>query len=694
MHKQLHIMNKILTVFNTCFSASICLITSALPVRGSPANISEAGIDPLTGRFRIAFPSLLGSTYRVDHSSDLTSDSWSPVGTYGGTGTMINTFHPVAARQAFFRVASNAVASPNLFVDSIHGSDANDGLTEATALRSLSAAQTATRANMVLGLARGSYWREQYAFPSDNVSFVVYGAGSMPVIDGADVAGLWTQTDPSSYPGVWAQSWTRVGATTTGNGFLGYWENEVRSRFATSMADLQANGGWYASSLTAQSSTVSIKAAANPNSDGVVREITRRHYGFNGHSSTLLATRQGQQIIGPVEIKRCVGNYNALSMGEGTARNLLLRDGNIHHMVSQSALVEDLLATEYSPNIAPSVFVAYRGAGAGFSPVMRRLVALMPGGDSRVTGSNSAFYSHSALTQEVSNFTLEGCISRGLNFANASAQKLTIRGSYCEDPYEFHVASGAVLTDISCALVRDTTASANGIGNSVFSKAGTATSFTASHTASYTLKGKAARNVPGGVPPIIRNCTIVTGAAIGMSGGEYDVQFCVFYNGGRPMDAITNLHSADYNVFYFVGQQNPILQWNGMVYSSVTTAFQNYVTASGQDQNSVYLKPADQFSGNANAFWLGLSTGTNSGPADGDFRINPNARVYDRNNSARTGTYGDGVTPITDAGPQQHWDFNLRVAVSGPPSRYPILPNSISEMRAYVEDPSSWNFYP
>lgn len=129
----------------------------------------------------------------------------------------------------------------------------------------------------------------------------------------------------------------------------------------------------------------------------------------------MLAKQKGQQVIGPIEIKRCVGHYNALSLGAGAARKLYLRDGNIHHLVSESELIEDILATEYSPQIAPSVFVAYKGDGTGFNPVFRRLLALMPGGNARVSGSNSAFYSHAAIAQEVPSVLIEGCIPRSLN---------------------------------------------------------------------------------------------------------------------------------------------------------------------------------------------------------------------------------------------------------------------------------------
>ena len=595
----------------------------------------------------------------------------------------------------FISNGARRLVYPTIFVNSVAGSDANSGASPAQAFATIAAAQAVVASGSVVGLSRGGYWREQFNITANNIAVVNYGSGAMPVIDGADIVTTgWTQPDAITYPNVWSRSWTRASATTTASEMLGYWEAGVRPRFASSLADLQTNGGWFTTSLTTQTSTVSIKSTADPNGDGILREITKRHYGIQGHTNTLLSTKTGQRVFGPIEIKRCVGHYNALSMGQGSARQMFLRDGNIHHMVSEGEKVDDILATEYSPAIAPSVFVGYRDAGTGFNPVFTRLLALMPGGASRVTGSNSAFYGHSALAQGVSSFTVDAGMSRGLNFANASAQRLTLKNCYCEDPYDYFMGSTSALTEVFRALIKETVASANGTGISILSKSLTTTTFTAESVASYSLKGAAVRNVTGGTKPIIRDCAIVTGgSAIGMSGGEYDLAYSILYSAGRPMDAITNLHVADYNVLYFIGQTNPIIQYNGNLYSSGTTAFQSYVAASGQDQNSVYLKAADQTSGNALAFWLGIAQG-GAGPSNGDFRINPACRVYDKNNTALIGLFGDGVTPITRAGPQVHWDYNLRAIVAGPPTKFPTLPATIAEMRTYLEDPTAWNFYP
>ena len=70
-------------------------------------------------------------------------------------------------------------------------------------------------------------------------------------------------------------------------------------------------------------------------------------------------------------------------------------------------------------------------------------------------------------------------------------------------------------------------------------------------------------------------------------------------------------------------------------------------------------------------------TGT---PATGDFRINA---------SALTGAGHDG-----DAGVTEHWDYNLRQVIAGPPERWPVVPTTYAEALEYIQDPEAWNFYP
>jgi hypothetical protein len=583
---------------------------------------------------------------------------------------------------------------PDIFVDSVNGNNSNDGLTLGSALQTLAAAQTAVTNSgdgTVLALVRGSYWREQYTPTVNNLTIMTAGdlGDPMPVIDGADIATGWTEhVDGGSFPDIWQVSWSRSSATTTGSEYLGLWADGVRPRAASSLADLQANGGWMPLSFTTQNTTVYIKSVADPNSSGVVYEITKRHYAFNGHGTTIGTPKSAQTYQGPIELKRCVGHYNVMSQGAGSASKLLLREGNIHHSVSEGNQT-DVVMTEHHPSIAPSCVAFYRSVSQGFAPVSTRGLFLLPGGASRPSGA-SAYYSHGG-TGKVDSLTINGSASRGADFVNADTLVMRINGGYAEDAPTRHISFGADTNFIRHFLARDTTASPITDNNNVFfTGAATASDADVENCAAYSLKGGTVTQANTTLRHAYRQCSFVNAVpSIVFTGGGPSVDYCICH-GARSYSTFLTSYTGDYNVFYFVGQAAPQFNYNGSTYGTLAL----FQAASSQDVNSVFLKHADQVSGNGIAFWLGVSSGVNAGPSDGDFRINPAARVYNGAGATLSGVFADGVTPITMAGAQEHWNFNTRSVAAGPPTRWPTLPTTIAEMRTYVEGPASWNFYP
>jgi hypothetical protein len=55
--------------------------------------------------------------------------------------------------------------------------------------------------------------------------------------------------------------------------------------------------------------------------------------------------------------------------------------------------------------------------------------------------------------------------------------------------------------------------------------------------------------------------------------------------------------------------------------------------------------------------------------------------------------FGDGAA-LTTVGPQEYWDWNTRAVVAGPPTAYPTLPTTLTDMKSYITDPPVWDFYP
>lgn len=183
--------------------------------------------------------------------------------------------------------------------------------------------------------------------------------------------------------------------------------------------------------------------------------------------------------------------------------------------------------------------------------------------------------------------------------------------------------------------------------------------------------------------------------ANGDSNQDVELDHCIVFNGHSQMRlASGGSYVGDYNVFIagVPGDTNQVIFLHYSAGWCVTLAA--WQAATSQDANSVWLARADQVRGNGYAFWLGVANDENDGPADGDWRINPDCRVYGGDDTPYIGTFADGTTPITEAGPQTHWDWAARASASGPPSAWPTVPRTLADAKTYALAPEDWTFYP
>lgn len=592
--------------------------------------------------------------------------------------------------------AAMSVASFDIYVDSVNGNNANSGLTPQSAKQTLAAARgLLTVDNMSLGLARGSIWKEQFDVPINGLTIGVYGTGAAPIIDGAEtIPASWAQPDNITYPNVWAVSWTRAQAATTASAHLGIWvDGVIPSRYASSLSDLQSNGGYYIADLTATTTTIYIKSATNPNSNGVLYEASYRRYAINGHATALGSTKTGQIVTGPIEMKRAIEHYGAHTAGlSSTTKKLLILDGTIHHTVTEGVLTEDSLYSGVVPSVASSAAVAYTSqTPSTLQHTFRRCLALFPGGVARA--SNTGFYGHGTST--IGSLTVEQCITTGATLSGADALNVVTRDSYSEETLmgNITVSSTSSTFSVDRVIMRDLTQVSDVNGNTSFRRLAGTTAITINNCGFHNKKASTVRlQGTSGTRPTIRNSVLFFNGS--GSGGGIDGSGAVgmSYSVVVASDTMYSSNSivSDFNIYYRINSTFVRSIINSTLYQTLAA----WQAATGQDTNSVYLNSADQTAGNPYALWLGVSSNANNGPADGDWRINPGARVYSGAGTAFIGTFADGLTPLTSAGIQEHWNFNTRSVVSGPPTRSPTVPATLSEMRSYVESPSAWNFYP
>ncbi|MDP6439268.1 MAG: hypothetical protein QGH74_06520 [Candidatus Brocadiia bacterium] len=137
---------------------------------------------------------------------------------------------------------SEAAAIPPVrtyYVDATVGSDANDGLSPATAWRSLGKVRAwAFDPGDSILLKRGAFWRERLVIPSSGTSeqpitFGAYGSGALPRISGADVVTGWSEAARNV--------WTASLSISPYQVFL----DGRRGAKEASRAKLNASGEWY-----------------------------------------------------------------------------------------------------------------------------------------------------------------------------------------------------------------------------------------------------------------------------------------------------------------------------------------------------------------------------------------------------------------------------------------------------------------
>jgi hypothetical protein len=582
----------------------------------------------------------------------------------------------------------------DIYVDSVGGSDSNSGRSASAPFQTLQKAEDTAMLlgnGVRIGLKRGSEWRDEFQMSGKSRVMVrAYGAGDMPVIDCTDVvSGTWVQHDAGTYPNVWSIAWS---SEIDGGGPSEHraWENGTELLKQSTIAAINTTpGSMYAQAITSSTLYISTTDGTNPNTNGRTYEATKRKTGINGQEGVGYSwyvdgiwARRNSHLGGSIR----VGYYSAVEA-------CLIDQGHRHNMLTSGGIVEDVVLwgeSAYYTVTGSVMLVGYHDDSRGNQNLSVRRVFIY-GNEPGTLESTQGIYNHSAGGNGFTDMFIEQSVF--VDIDNAISPNVlgtaTIIAPYfirCNKPLGGTAIGG---TTMLYALDRDH-ASIAGFDMD---------NFTVRHLASY--KGASFRL---GNPMIIENSALWTDGngfspySTGIDNLTFNrnITGCYSTAGSRNQVKVTGSgYIGDFNIFY---NGWPAYQLyasrNGVNYTTLTT----WQAATGQDSHSVYVKPPDQVAGGANALWLAYASaapGTDPatiGPAVGDFRVNPNARAYNAAGTAFIGTFSDGVTALTTAGPQYHWDWNARAVTSGPPTAWPTVPTSIEESEQYVRSLNDWTY--
>jgi hypothetical protein len=555
-------------------------------------------------------------------------------------------------------------ASPDWYVDSVTGSDSNNGTAQGTPFATLAAVSTAIGAQptkTIVALKRGSHFRESLS--QSVTSAVDYGNAidPLPIIDGSDVITGWTVN------GTQAAVWEKAVTLDTGgrprifeDGNLMPWVTDLATCASTAGSRVLLDDG---GSVTIQMHPT---GGGNPNTNGKTYEVTKR--------SSPVFLGDNCSVKG-VHAKRAISNNGAIQMGRGAIiERCLSVDGSKHNILVGSGSISDTIsirADAPTPTEPSSTFiVGFDSRGISGQTISLSKVGFLRDGQS----SSVAFFTHDLGSGSYSSISAEQIWMVESGAFQPSADVLTINGYYSEKVVTpiggwfapqvsiryFQLNSPGTNTDTGIGGLTSSTGVTlqDGVGYSDASTNGWVRLQSAMNGATFTIQNTAFAT------SLLASRTVLMdeGWSSGTMVFNGNIVHSSQYGSGISVPSgIT--YTGDHNDFAkFDDGQGSWLFYHGTLYHGLT----EWRAATSQDLNSL-----DFIGGDVSQ----LFSGTYSA---GDFRL--------------AGTGIGAAAAGIGAGPQNHWNWNTKAAVSGPPSAWPTVPKTLADAITYMTNPTSWSW--
>lgn len=572
-------------------------------------------------------------------------------------------------------VIAAAVGEFHLYLDSINGSDANDGRSAAQAKQTVATASSLLLAEQRLGLATGSHWREELASNAALSLVGSYGPADLPIIDGADIllpSDFMASAHGDAEGVVYEVSLSRdPGGVYRGDDRYLIWEDgEWLRRVASVAAAAETAGTFYPNPSIGASTTLYVHpfGSTDPRSDGKTYEAAIRSAAVEAYGNS--QADRHDQTFEYLHTRQSLGHYGPFTAGlHSTVRRCLLARGGLHNAVIGSGLVEDSLVIDWDPDNANAIPLTFYAANpSGTDVVLRRTHFGHPGNPA----SRKGVYSHSSGGNPVhDNSLIEWCVGWPGDFISNAEVTRDIHDIATRHSRPITLYGAAPATTISRALCHMD----NGFSQSIYNNSGSVLPLI--ENVGFVMDSGQGDGL------MIPECTVFRRSTLAiLSGtlGEFfhrdvgNIEDCIFIM-NRSGSIFWNMgagDTSDYNVYCDVA--GATFFWretsSGPNYSSLAA----WQAATGRDLNSVRLNAAQT----EDLFLNGVS-----GLSSGDFRLNPNCELL----------FPDGTPIIDRAGIREYSDFNNYTVKQGQPSKWPKPPVTEAEGVAYLKDPEAWDFY-
>ena len=490
----------------------------------------------------------------------------------------------------------------NWYVDSVNGNDANTGTLRSQPLKTLSALlgkgiTTGAR----IGLARGSFWREQLSITGDisSITVAAYGVGKLPVLSASDIAVNGSFVKSDGYTNLYEISWAHE-MTNPDKSKLSVWEDGARLlRVADIAAADTTPGSFYAPAIGESPQTVYVHAKDSTNiiENACEYEISRRKYGL---------TVPSKSVVKNIHTKNNGHNDGSLIAGNDCfIQGCLCEGGTVHNLFISSGAVYDTVAWKGEGYVGPGssqMFVGYTGDSAGKALKFVRCTAI--GSYSPLTYGTGGFYAHDRVLNKYTSIEYIDCKMYNLNNGfGGICETLIVEGG--ETHAVNYVVNGGNADYLTVSgLSVNGQKSSDGVGMRRIVSGANACTVTNLRAACSINSGALLYDVGAdGVDAIVESCTFAFVGTLGWprvpvlpsAGSNLIFDKNIVYNAGKVFDVGATVASvvSNNNVIYPASTDVTYL---GTAYTSVV----DYQTATGQDANSLTSDPALQNPANGN----------------------------------------------------------------------------------------------
>lgn len=615
----------------------------------------------------------------VDSATSYTNALASPLlnkGTVLGSETKgVVVLYPYDTPESTLKKAYRYILEDMTFyhVDAVAGDDDNDGLTEATAFATIAKLNTVLFPGINIGLARGSRWAEMLDshLVDGPIAVRAFGSGPPSQLDCADTIPSDSWTAHETLANVYQREWLVplidlasamvlvCEGTTVDNAELLL---DVTSLdVGNTETQVEANAGSYFYNETTHVLYLHPTGSGDPATNGKVYTATKRPYGIYSNISAV------GDLISGIHTRRNGNNNGSIASNlKAVFVDSIFDQGHKHNAFLKSGHIDNCYFINARHDVVDAsgvmlVFYGYEGTESSSSIKNSGFIVDTVSGGHK--NGIAGIYAHGGSSEELDSLLIEETFFVGAKYSIALMTKsLTVSDCYLKSVGDLPRIVVGDATNLSHETVIDRCLINHSVNVANYPSLD---DWTIRNSAIYWNAGGALCDThpSAGKTITFDRVTLFDANGAGrfsVSDGAINVNITksIFISatnghGYHMRKGAGTVYAGDFNIFY----RN---QFSPVVFDIEWTEYQTlagWQAASGQDL-SVTLSAAQYAS-----FWL-------NDPATGDFRINPAATCTWADGTVST-FFADGVTPLTAAGAQEHYDWSTGQVVAGPPTEWP-----------------------